>query len=315
MAREVDLLFAFLVGVSLFFSLLIAGLVITFAIKYRRRSEHDVAEAIHGSLALELAWSIIPFGLTMIMFFWGASIYLTLSRPPDNALDVFVVGKQWMWKLQHMEGRQEINQLHVPTGQPVKLTLTSEDVIHSFYIPAFRIKMDALPGRYTHTWFEATKPGTYRLFCAEYCGTKHSGMIGSVIVMEPAAYQAWLSEGVAEAAATTPMAAGAALFQGMGCASCHRDVSGALGPALTDLFGSSVKLQDGTELVADENYVRESILNPRAKIVTGFQPVMPTFQGLVSEQQLMQLIEYIKSLETEDQDSRSDKTAAVEGVQ
>jgi cytochrome c oxidase subunit 2 len=219
-----------------------------------------------------------------------------------------------MWKLQHMEGRQEINQLHVPIGQPVKLTLTSEDVIHSFYIPAFRIKMDALPGRYTHTWFEATKPGTYHLFCAEYCGSQHSGMIGSVVVMEPAEYQAWLSEGMEEAATTSPVSAGEALFQGMGCASCHRQVTGALGPALAGLLGKSVELEDGSEIVADENYLRESILNPRAKIVAGFKPVMPTFQGLVSEQQLMQLVQYIKSLGSGDQGSGSPTTAGAEDV-
>lgn len=315
MAREVDLLFYFLAGVSGFFSLLIAVLLLTFAIRYRRRSSGDVAAAVHGSLALELIWSLIPFGLTMIMFLWGASLYLTLSRPPDNALDVFVVGKQWMWKLQHTEGRQEINELHVPAGQPVKLTLTSEDVIHSFYIPAFRIKMDALPGRYTHAWFEATKPGRYHLFCAEYCGTQHSGMIGSVVVMEPAEYQAWLSEGIAETAALSPADAGAALFQGLGCASCHRETSGALGPALAGLFGSTVKLQDGSEVVADEAYLRESILNPRARIVAGFQPVMPTFQGLVSEQQLLHLVQYIMSLQSEGGGATATDTAEVEGLQ
>jgi cytochrome c oxidase subunit 2 len=209
----------------------------------------------------------------------------------------------------------------------VKLTLTSEDVIHSFYIPAFRIRMDAIPGRYTHTWFEATKPGTYHLFCAEYCGTQHSGMIGSVVVMEPAEYQAWLSAGAGEIAAASPEAAGAALFEGMGCATCHRQVTGALGPSLAGLVGSTVKLQDGSEVVADENYVRESIVNPRARIVAGFQPVMPTFQGLLTEQQILQLIQYIRSLSkgagpgeaaepgSGDQGSGSGRTAGIEGVE
>ena len=183
-AGQVDLLYAFLVLVSAFFSILIAGTVIGLSVKYRRRGGEFVRTPhIHGSTALEIAWSIIPFGITMIMFFWGAHLFVTLKRPPDNALQVNVVGKQWMWKVQHLEGRREINELHVPVGRPVKVTLTSEDVIHSFYVPAFRIKQDAVPGRYNTTWFEATKPGRYHLFCAEYCGTMHSGMIGWVVVM------------------------------------------------------------------------------------------------------------------------------------
>jgi len=314
MAKDVDLLFAFILGVALFFSLLIATLVISFAVRYRRRLASDVPEAIHGSLVLELTWSLIPFGLAMVMFVWGASIYMSLSRPPDNALDVYVVGRQWMWKLQHMEGRQEINELHVPVGQPVKLTLTSEDVIHSFYVPAFRIKMDAVPGRYTHTWFEATKPGKYHLFCAEYCGTQHSGMIGWVHVMERADYQAWLAKGGMETTALSPVAAGEKLFEGLGCATCHRQVPGALGPALAGLFGSTVKLEGGQEVVADEAYVRESVLDPHAKTVAGYRPVMPTFQGLISEQQLLQLIQYIKSLGSGDQGSGSGETTKVEAM-
>jgi cytochrome c oxidase subunit 2 len=295
-AKDVDLLFAFILVVALFFSVLIASLVVGFAIRYRRRSDDDVPEDVHGLLALELTWSLIPFGLAMVMFVWGASVYMTLARPPDNALDVYVVGKQWMWKLQHMEGRQEINELHVPVGQPVKLTLTSEDVIHSFYVPAFRIKMDAVPGRYTYAWFEATKPGTYHLFCTEYCGTQHSGMIGWVHVMERAQYQAWLAQGGMETTALAPAAAGEKLFEGMGCATCHRQTGGALGPALAGLAGKTVELEGGQTVVADEDYLRESILNPRAKLVAGYRPVMPTFQGLVSEQQLLQLIQYIKGL-------------------
>jgi cytochrome c oxidase subunit 2 len=313
MAGEVDLLFGFILAVALFFSLLIATLVVTFALRYRRRSDDDIPAAVHGLLALELTWSLIPFGLAMIMFAWGASIYLTLSRPPNNALEVFVVGKQWMWKLQHMEGRQEINELHVPLGRPVKLTLTSEDVIHSFYVPAFRIKMDAVPGRYTRAWFEATKVGTYHLFCAEYCGTRHSGMIGKVHVMEPAEYQAWLSAGDLGMDAS-PMAAGEKLFDGLGCATCHRQATGALGPALAGLFGSRVKLEGGREVVADEEYVRESILNPRAKVVAGFRPLMPTFQGQIGEQQLLALIQYIKTLGSGVQGAGSGPAAKAEGA-
>jgi cytochrome c oxidase subunit 2 len=290
-AKDVDAYFYFLVGVSAFFALLIATLLIYFAIKYRRRSESDRPRAIEGALQLELLWTLIPFGLTMVMFVWSAAIYVKLERPPDDAIQVFVVGKQWMWKLQHIEGQREINELHVPLGRPVKLTMTSEDVIHSFYVPAFRIKQDVLPGRYTTTWFQATKPGTYHLFCTEYCGTQHSGMIGSVIVMEPAEFATWLSGGVKQSLAS----AGETLFQQLGCSTCHLDQGTGRGPALTGLLGKQVQLNNGTTLVADETYVRESILNPQAKIVAGYQPLMPTFKGLVSEEQLVQLIAFIKA--------------------
>ena len=290
-AAEVDAFFYFLVSVSAFFALLIATLLVYFAVRYRRRSDTDRPHGIEGALQLELLWTLIPFGLTMVMFVWSASIYIKLQRPPDNAIQVFVVGKQWMWKLQHIEGQREINELHVPVGRPVKLTMTSEDVIHSFYVPAFRIKQDVLPGRYTTTWFEATKPGVYHLFCTEYCGTQHSGMIGSIIVMEPAEFATWLSGGVKQSLAS----AGETLFQQLGCTSCHLDEGTGRGPVLTGLLGRQVQLNNGTTIVADETYVRESILTPQAKIVAGYQPIMPTFKGLVSEEQLLQLIAYIKS--------------------
>ena len=294
MAGRVDALYYFLVCVSGFFALLIAVLLVAFAFKYRRRSAAERPAPIHGSLALELTWTIIPFCLTMVMFFWGASVYVSLARPPENALQVFVVGKQWMWKLQHLEGRREINELHIPVGRAIKLTMTSEDVIHSFYVPAFRVKQDVIPGRYTTMWFEATKPGTYHLFCAEYCGTDHSKMIGHVVVMEPAEYQTWLSGGPPAASLAS---AGQALFEQLGCITCHRETAGARGPKLTGIVGKPVQLQDGSTVVADDSYLRESIINPTAKVVAGFQPIMPTFKGLVSEEGLIQLIAYIKSLQ------------------
>ncbi|MBI1816693.1 MAG: cytochrome c oxidase subunit II [Deltaproteobacteria bacterium] len=296
-AKDVDALFFFLCAVSAFFAALIAVLLVVFAVRYRRRSATDRPHAIEGALALELVWTIIPFGIAMVMFVWGASVFVRLQRPPDNALQVFAVGKQWMWKLQHIEGQREINELHVPVGRPVKVTMTSEDVIHSFYVPAFRIKQDAIPGRYTATWFEATKPGTYHLFCAEYCGTQHSGMIGSVIVMEPADYEGWLSGGVKQSL----VSAGETLFQQLGCVTCHSGESGARGPALDGLFGKKVQMQSGDTIVVDEAYVRDSILNPQAKIVAGYQPIMPTFKGLVSEEGLLQLIAYLKGLGVGDQ--------------
>jgi len=296
-AARVDALYFFLLAVSAFFAVLIAALLVIFAFRFRRRSDSERPALIHGSTALELTWTLIPFCLTMVMFFWGASIYVSLSRPPDDALQVFVVGKQWMWKIQHLEGRREINELHVPVGRSVKLTMTSEDVIHSFYVPAFRVKSDVLPGRYTTLWFEATKPGSYHLFCAEYCGTEHSGMIGHVVVMEPAEYQAWLSGGPPAAALAT---AGQQLFEQLGCITCHRGDPGARGPQLVGIVGKPVQLQSGETVIADETYIRESILNPQAKIVAGFQPIMPTFKGLVSEEGLIQLLAYIKSLQPAD---------------
>jgi cytochrome c oxidase subunit 2 len=292
-AGQVDAVYFFLVAVTAFFSLLIATLVVVFAVKYRRRRGNEIGVPIHGSLALELVWTIIPFLIVMVMFGWGAKVFFDLYRPPAGAMEIYVVGKQWMWKIQHMDGHREINELHVPVGRPVKLIMGSEDVLHSFFIPAFRVKADVIPGRYNTLWFTATKAGTYHLFCAEYCGTKHSGMIGSVIAMEPADFQAWLSGGSGE---DSPVAAGAKLFTDLACVTCHQQESQGRGPALQNLFGQPVTLQDGRTVVADEAYIRESIVNPQAKVVAGFQPLMPTFQGLVTEEQLLQLIAYVRSL-------------------
>jgi cytochrome c oxidase subunit II len=292
-AAQVDGIYFFMLAVTAFFSLLIATLVVVFAIKYRRRHKEEIGAAIHGSLALELLWTIIPFFITMVMFAWGSKVFFDMYRPPAGAMEVYVVGKQWMWKAQHMDGIREINELHVPVGRPVKLTMGSEDVLHSFYIPSFRVKADVIPGRYNVLWFTATKPGKYHLFCAEYCGTKHSGMIGWIYAMEPTEFQAWLGGGNAS---TTPAAAGEKLFQDFVCSSCHRDDAQARAPQLKGLFGKTVQLQNGATVVADESYIRESIVNPQAKVVAGFQPIMPTFQGLVTEEQLLELIEYVKSL-------------------
>jgi len=292
-AAQVDGIYFFMLAVTAFFSLLIAGLVVLFAIKYRRRHKDEVGVDIHGSLALELLWTIIPFMITMVMFGWGVKVFYNMYRPPAGAMEIYVVGKQWMWKAQHMDGLREVNELHVPVGRPVKLIMGSEDVLHSFYIPAFRVKADVIPGRYNHLWFTATKPGRYHLFCAEYCGTKHSGMIGWVYAMEPTAFQAWLGGGNAS---DTPAAAGAKLFEDLVCSSCHRDDALSRAPQLKGLFGHTVQLQNGATAVADESYIRESIVNPQAKVVSGFQPIMPTFQGLVTEEQLLQLIAYVRSL-------------------
>jgi cytochrome c oxidase subunit 2 len=219
-------------------------------------------------------------------------------------MEIYVVGKQWMWKLQHPEGRREINELHVPVNQPVKLVMTSEDAIHSFYLPEFRIKQDVLPGRYTSEWFEATKPGTYHLFCAEYCGTNHSRMIGSIYVMEQLAYQNWLSGG---ATGESMAVAGEKMFDQLGCSGCHRQDERGRCPSLYGVFGSTVPLTNGQKVIADEAYVRESILHPEAKIVAGYQPIMPTFEGQVTEEGLLQLIAYIKSMKREQRSGVSDE--------
>jgi cytochrome c oxidase subunit 2 len=231
------------------------------------------------------------------MFVWGAKVFFELYRPPAGAMEVYVVGKQWMWKVQHMGGQSEINELHVPTGRPVKLIMGSEDVLHSYFIPAFRVKADVIPGRYNMLWFNASKPGRYHLFCAEYCGTNHSGMIGTIIAMEPTEFQTWLGGGTRS---DTPAAAGEKLFQSQGCVACHAEGAPIPAPVLTNVFNHAVTLEGGTTVMADEAYLRESIVNPQAKIVAGYKPVMPTFQGLVSEEQLLQLIAYIKSLSTPD---------------
>jgi cytochrome c oxidase subunit II len=293
MAPRVDNLYFFLLGLTVFFSLLIAGLIVAYAIKFRRRSPDSIGAVIHGGLMLEITWSVIPLMITMVLFVWGASVFFAMSRPPEETMNVYVVGKQWMWKFQHLDGQREINELHVPVGRPVKLIMTSEDVIHDVFVPAFRVKADVLPGRYTNIWFEPTKPGTYHLFCAEYCGTRHSGMTGQVVVMEPNDYQNWLSGGAGEGSLA---AAGQKLFSDLACNTCHRPDAQGRGPVLQNLFGKTVELASGERVVADEAYIRESILNPQAKITVGFQPIMPTFQGLVTEEQLLELIEYVKSL-------------------
>ena len=292
-APDVDHLLYFLLAVAVFFSLTIFSAIFYFAIRYRRRSENELPRTIHGGMALEILWSVIPLGLTMVMFTWGASIYFNESRPPDNALDIYVVAKQWMWKLEHLGGQREINELHIPVGRAVRLTMTSEDAIHSFFVPAFRTKQDAVPGRYTTTWFTPTKAGKYHLFCAEYCGTNHSRMGGWVYVMEPRDYEAWLSGGTSGGSLAEN---GQRLFDELACGNCHKPDGSGRCPSLTGLFGKTVQLAGGGTVHADEGYIRESILQPQAKIVAGYGPIMPTFQGLVTEEGVTQLIEYIKSL-------------------
>ncbi len=292
-ADKIDALFYFLSAVSILFSLIIAiGLAFS-AARFRKGSKVSRKGAVDEHLPLELVWSIVPLMIAMFIFGWSAKLYFELRVPPANAMEIYVVGKQWMWKIQHPEGNREINELHIPVGRPVKLIMTSQDVIHSFYIPAFRVKQDVLPGKYSQQWFEATKPGEYHLFCAEYCGTSHSGMIGKIIAMEPSAYEAWLmsssSVGIAMASS------GAELFSRFGCNACHRQ-TGPRGPALEGLFGKEVRLANGETVIANQEYIRESILNPNAKLVQGYQQLMPTYKDQLSSDQVNELIEYVRSL-------------------
>jgi cytochrome c oxidase subunit 2 len=296
---KVDALYFYLSGVTLFFTLLISAVLIFFVVRYRRRTPYEIPRPVAGSHKLETIWTVIPFVIAMTMFAWGARVYFDQFKAPENAIEVYVVGKQWMWKLQHATGQREINELHVPVNRKIKLIMTTEDVIHDFFVPAFRTKADVIPGRYVTLWFEATKTGRYHLFCAEYCGMNHSGMTGSIIVMEPREFDDWLS---GNTGTTTPATAGQGLYQTLGCASCHgANGEGGRGPTLVGVFGSNQTLQTGETVRVDEGYVRESILNPQAKLVAGFGPIMPTFQGQVSEDQMVQLIAFIKSLHAEGQ--------------
>ncbi len=296
MAGQVDALYIYLLLVSGVMTALIFITVTVLAIKYRRVPGRK-AHPIHGSLGLEIGWSVLPFFVMITFFIWGAILYFKERTPPADATEVYVVAKQWMWKVEHMEGQREINALHVPTGQNVKLIMTSQDVIHSFFIPAFRVKQDVLPGRYTTLWFKATLPGTYHLFCAEYCGTMHSGMRGDIVVMEPPDYAAWMANGPSAPLQDT----GKELFASLGCATCHRSDAQGRGPSLQRVYNQPVQLEGGRTVVADDDYVRESILNPTAKIVSGYKPVMPAFQGIVSDEQLNALVAYVKSLSSSNQ--------------
>jgi cytochrome c oxidase subunit 2 len=306
-ASSVDRLTLFLVLVSLFFTVLIAVLVVYFAIHYRRRAPGQHAHPTgptaagepaaqtqdtgHGqALALEITWTVIPLILVTVMFVAGAKVFVHTQQAPKDAMEIYVMGKRWMWHIQHPTGAREINELHVPVGKAIKLVMISEDVIHDFGLPAFRTKQDVLPGRYTSEWFVPTQPGAYHIFCDQYCGADHAKMVGTVYVMEPEKYRQWL-EG-RPSADDPPRVAGEKLFAQYGCVTCHST----RGPTMAGLYGRRVQLEGGQTVVADENYLRESILYPSAKIVAGFPPIMPSFRGQLSEEQVMQLVAYIKSL-------------------
>ena len=295
-AGDVDNLTFFLFGMGTFFTVLIAAMVIFFAIRYRRKSDNLVGSNFENSAFLEITWTVIPLLIALFSFAWGVKVFFRLYRPPADAVEYQVTGKQWMWKIQHPTGQREINELHLPLGRPARLVMTSEDVIHSFYVPAFRAKADVLPGRQSSLWFTPTKTGRFHIFCAEFCGTEHSGMIGTVVVQSPEEYEAWV------AAAPPPKAFsadGERLFAQYACNSCHKATAGGRGPSLHGIYGKQVAFADGGSGRVDDAYLRESILMPSAKIVQGYESIMPSFQGQVSEEALQQLIRYIQSLSPE----------------
>jgi cytochrome c oxidase subunit 2 len=294
MAAEVDRLYAGLLAVTGLVLLLVFVLLLTFAIRYRRGSDADRGDRIRKSWRWEVSWTTATLIAFVALFFWGADLYARLYTPPADAVDIYVVGKQWMWKIQHPDGQREINELHVPLNRPVRLVMTSQDVIHSFYVPAFRLKHDVLPGRYEALWFKAVTPGEYPILCAEFCGTEHAHMIGRVVVLEPAAYERWLGEGAPQSLA----AAGEAVFRAQGCSGCHGANSTVHAPSLEGLYGRQVPLQDGSFVTVDERYIRDSILRPRAEIAAGYAPIMPSFAGRIEEEEMTALIAYIKSLGT-----------------
>jgi len=296
-APSVDSLMSFLILISLFFAVAITAAIVIFFFKYHRKSENEIGVPIHGDMRLEVMWIVVPAILSLAMFGWGAVVYVDFRHSPQDTLDIYVIGKQWMWKIQQPNGHREINELHVPVGRDVKLVLASEDVIHDFFVPAFRVKMDVVPGHYNTMWFRPTKAGRYQFFCSQYCGTNHAVMGGWVTVMEPSDYAAWLSGSTGEDA--NPVVAGEKLFTEKACSTCHLSNGTGRAPSLNGVYGGTVRLADGSSVIADEAYIRESILVSNAKIVAGYQPLMPSFQGQLTEEEILSLTAYIKSLQSQ----------------
>ena len=292
-AGQVDWLYFVLTGITLFFTVGIFLTIFYFMLKYRRHAEDYIPPPTRQSNVIEVTWIVIPALICIFLFVWATRLYFRNAEPPQGATEIFVVGKQWMWHLQHAGGQREINSLHVPVNVPVKLVMTSQDVIHDFFVPAFRIKMDVLPGRYTSEWFTANKPGTYHLFCAQYCGTLHSNMTGWIYVLEPAQYAQWLRE---NAIGESVSQIGERLFTEFSCATCHFSDGSGAGPSLQGAFGKPVSLAGGATRLMDEDFIHQAIVNPNSLQVPNYRPIMPSFQGQLDEEQMLQLIAYIRSL-------------------
>ena len=302
LASGVDNVLLFVTVISVFFFLLISAFLVGFAIKYRRKTENDETPYITGNELLETIWTLIPSILLMIIFVWGYWEFREMRNPPSDAQEVNVTATQWLWQFEYYNGKKTLNELYVQQGRPVKMVMKSTDVLHSFFVPDFRVKQDILPGYYTQLWFTPTKVGTFELFCAEYCGTGHSQMLAKVNVLSPEAFAIWekgigVDEGTAVASDLPPAERGQQLYEQRGCNACH-SLTGAsgVGPTFKGLFGKTETLQDGSTVVVDENYLRESILIPTASMVQGYQPVMPSFQGILSDEEITDIIEYIKTL-------------------
>ena len=312
-APYADELYFFLILMTIVGVILVGALVFGFSIMYRKE-KHPVATQIEGSTLLEATWTIIPLAIFLICFVWGALLYFRIYNPPTNAMNIYVVGKQWMWKAEHPGGQHEINALHVPLGRPVQLTMISQDVFHSFSIPDFRVKREVIPGRYTTVWFEATAAGQYHIFCTQYCGTKHSAMIGEVTVLTPEDYQKWTQQSTSGMSMAQN---GERLFASMGCNACHSGNAAARGPNLAGVYGSKLQMANGSQVLVNDAYLRDSILNPSQHVTAGYAPIMPTYQGQISEDGLIDLVEYIKNLQTNYRvqqtltTSQSDQTAPI----
>jgi cytochrome c oxidase subunit 2 len=304
-APWVDALYFFLLLLTLIGLILVGALLLAFSVRYRR-SRNPVATQVEGSTLLEATWTIIPLALFLVCFVWGALLYFRIYNPPANSMNIYIVGKQWMWKAEHPGGQHEINSLHVPIGRPVQLTMISQDVFHSFSVPEFRIKREVIPGRYTTVWFNATDPGTYHLFCTQYCGTQHSGMIGDVIAMTPADYDKWAQQSTSGMSLAQN---GERLFASMGCTACHNGTAAARGPSLAGVYGSKLTLTNGSQVTVNEAFLRDAILNPSQHVTAGFAPIMPTYQGQISEDGLIDLVEYIKTLQTNYRVQQTDVTS------
>jgi len=291
-APYADALYFFLILISLVGMVIVILLVAGFSIAYRA-DKNPVATQIEGSTLLEATWTIIPLALFMICFVWGALLYFRIYNPPTNAMNIYIVGKQWMWKAEHPGGQHEINALHIPIHRPVQLTMISQDVFHSYSIPAFRVKREVIPGRYSTVWFEATTPGTYHLFCTQYCGTLHSRMIGEIVALKPEDYQSWTAESTSGASLAQN---GERLYASLGCNGCHSGQADARGPNLAAVYGAKLQLASGSYVTVDDAFLRDTILNPSMHVTSGYAPIMPTYQGQVSEEGLIDLVEYIKKL-------------------
>ncbi len=296
-ARDIDDLYIFITIISVFFFVLIGGMAIAFAMKYRRKSENEITPHITHHLGMEVTWSIIPLIICLVVFFWGFRGFVRANVPPGDAMEIQVTAKKWVWQFEYPDGTRTLNDIHVPIGKPVRLVMTSEDVLHSFFVPNFRIKHDVVPGRYTQVWFNPTKVGVHQVFCAEYCGKGHSDMLAKVHVDDDAAYEKWLQEGDEEMKKMPLKDLGQMVWENKGCSTCHSlDGTRGTGPSWKGIWGKQELLSTGKSVLVDENYVRTSILDPQKDIVNGFEGVMPTFQGLLREREIKGAIEFIKSL-------------------